>query len=50
MNASHSSTTWVCNREAIGPCHVRARTGGKLRSPMVTHGEYEKPSTWASAG
>src|SRR5205085_10345528 len=32
------------------PCHVRARTGGKLRSPAVTHGEYEQPPTWARAG
>jgi len=31
-------------------CHIRARPGGKLRSPAVTHGHRERPPTWARAG
>jgi len=31
-------------------CHVRARTGGKLRSLAVTHGQTERPPTWARTG
>jgi glc operon protein GlcG len=34
----------------LWPCHIRARTDGKLRSPAVTHGEHEQPPTWARAG
>jgi hypothetical protein len=26
-------------------CHVRARTGGKQRSPAVTYGQHERPPT-----
>ncbi len=32
------------------PCHFRARTGGKLRSPTVTHGRREHPPAWTRAG
>ena len=32
------------------PCHVRARTGGKVRSPAVTHGHREQLPIWAWAG
>ena len=32
------------------PCHVRARTGGKLRSSAVTHGHRERPPIWARSG
>jgi len=31
-------------------CHVCARTGGKLRSPAVTHGQPERSPTWERAG
>jgi hypothetical protein len=31
-------------------CHVRARTGGKLRSPAVIRGQREGPPSWVRAG
>jgi len=32
------------------PCHIRARTGGKLRSPAVTHEQHDRPLLWTRAG
>jgi len=37
------------NRPKAHPCHVRAITGGKLRSPAVTHGYREQLPIWAWA-
>jgi transcriptional regulator with XRE-family HTH domain len=48
------SRLWIADLSDAGQgsesCHARARTGGKLRSPAVTHGHREQLPIWAWAG
>ena len=40
--------TGICRD--VHPCHICARTDGKLRSPAVTPGQPERRPIWACAG
>jgi hypothetical protein len=49
-NSRHQRTAHTDESDAAEACQIRARTGGKLRSPAVTHGHRERAPNWVHAG